>query len=129
MRRAVAECATRATGVCDSRVRNVRLAAGLGLRRALDVRGRARRAEFWWFVLFFFGVLVAIAAMSRVVPGGWVHGVYCVLLVPVVTAAVRRLHDTGRRGAWCLLFPFVIGLVVLVTFWCERGRPHPNRFG
>ena len=42
----------------------------------------------------------------------------------------RRLHDTDRSGWWQLLFLVpVLGWIVLIVFWCQRGTEGPNRFG
>ena len=38
------------------------------------------------------------------------------MLIPVLSAAARRLHDTGRSGWWQLLglIPLIGGIVLLV---------------
>jgi uncharacterized membrane protein YhaH (DUF805 family) len=43
------------------------------------------------------------------------------LLVPSLSIAARRLHDTGRSGWWqlILLIP-IIGLIVLIVFLSSR---------
>ena len=103
--------------------------------------GRASRSEFWWFALFHALVLVAIAvfatvsAMSdvqRVAQAVGVAGavVYIALILPMLAATIRRLHDRNRSG-WSyfwVLVPFVGGLIVLI--WClQRGVEGDNRFG
>lgn len=73
-------------------------------------RGRANRAEYWWFSLFnllaaivtsFFGVL------------GTVY--YAVSFLPGMAVAIRRLHDVNR-SAWWYFLPLLtlVGLVVLL---------------
>ena len=44
--------------------------------------------------------------------------------------SVRRLHDIDRTGWWLLivLVP-IIGLLVLLWFYVQRGTPGANRFG
>ena len=78
------------------------------------VDGRADRGEYWWFVLFV-GLITSIAALISEVAGSVV---FLLLLVPLVTAGARRLHDTGHSGWWQLfaLAPlgFVVPLVILV---------------
>jgi uncharacterized membrane protein YhaH (DUF805 family) len=96
--------------------------------------GRARRPEYWYWVLF--GVLVAIAAaILDAVIFGTNSGVFSglsslALLLPNLAVTVRRLHDTDRSGWWMLilLLPFV-GAVVLFVFMCLRGTAGLNRFG
>jgi uncharacterized membrane protein YhaH (DUF805 family) len=52
------------------------------------------------------------------------------LLIPSLAVGARRLHDTGRSGWWQLihLVPLV-GQIVLIVFWCQRGTEGANRFG
>jgi uncharacterized membrane protein YhaH (DUF805 family) len=99
--------------------------------------GRARRAEYWWFVLF--QVLVSIvAAILDAALGtdfGSGSGVFSLivtlaLLLPGLAVTVRRLHDTDRSGWWILigLIPLV-GAIVLIVFTVMDGTPGPNRFG
>ncbi|WP_410631140.1 DUF805 domain-containing protein [Amycolatopsis sp. cmx-4-83] len=46
--------------------------------------------------------------------------------MPFVSVGVRRLHDTGRSGWWCVGVISCIGWIVL---WSEGGKPGENRFG
>ena len=44
-----------------------------------------------------------------------------VLIVPLLSIEVRRLHDTGRSGWWILIGVIpCIGLIVLIV-WCVQG--------
>lgn len=99
-------------------------------------RGRARRPEFWWFMLF--GLLGGLAAgladlalfglAAEISP---INNLFSLaLLIPSLAVGSRRLHDTGRSGWWQLihLVPLV-GQIVLIVFWCQRGTEGPNRFG
>jgi uncharacterized membrane protein YhaH (DUF805 family) len=43
---------------------------------------------------------------------------------------VRRLHDLDRSGWWCFInFVPVLGLIVLIYWFCQRGTVGMNRFG
>jgi uncharacterized membrane protein YhaH (DUF805 family) len=99
--------------------------------------GRARRAEYWWFVLF--EVLVGIVAgiLDAILGTDFGSGsgvisllVTLALLLPGIAVTVRRLHDTDRTGWWILiaLVPFA-GFIVLLVFTVMDGTPGPNRFG
>lgn len=46
-----------------------------------------------------------------------------VMLIPLVSAGVRRMHDTDHRALW-LLVPFVNLVLAL-----KAGTPGDNRFG
>lgn len=91
-------------------------AVASGFRRTFQLRGRASRSEYWWFVLFYFVALAAAGLMTgllAVAAGGAAPiGVVAVLaifvcIVPSFTLLVRRLHDTDHSGWW-------VGLQVLI---------------
>jgi len=94
--------------------------------------GRARRSEFWFFVLFQAIVLVVAQLLDRIIPGDFPI-VYSIaglaLLVPFVAAAVRRLHDTGRSGWWFLINFTGIGAIVLLVFYILDSTPGANQHG
>ncbi|MFN7177065.1 MAG: DUF805 domain-containing protein [Thermaurantiacus sp.] len=109
-------------------------------RKYADFQGRARRAEYWWFILFaVIGTILTVlvdALIGGAITGGDVGlPVFQVafslgILLPSLAVAVRRLHDTDRSGWWYLIafVPFV-GVIVLIIFFVQRGTAGPNRFG
>lgn len=104
------------------------------LSRPLDLGGRAPLGELWWFALAVtMAALVALALDRALFPSGRLVLVWFTagaLAVPLASAIVRRLHDTGRSGLWALLalVPFlgVPLLAALCVFESELGR---NRYG
>jgi len=115
-------------------------AVGSSLRNYATFSGRARRSEFWYFILFNLlvnlvaGVLDAaffdtdIAAPEQF--GAFSLIAFLVLLLPGLAVSVRRLHDTGRSG-WALLLALIplVGIIILIVFYATRGEDGPNRFG
>lgn len=106
------------------------------LKKYAVFEGRARRAEYWYFVLFV--ALIGIAAMivDRIfgTPLGDNGPVSIVcslgLFLPGLAVAVRRLHDTNRSGWWLLLVLIpVVGAIVLIVFYATAGDRGDNRFG
>ena len=101
-------------------------------------KGRARRKEYWYFVLFYALAIVALAIVDGVVGTfseeigiGLFSGVFVLAtFVPTLAVTVRRLHDTDRSGWWVLLdlVPFV-GALVLFVFTVLDSQPGANRFG
>ncbi|MDP4916106.1 MAG: DUF805 domain-containing protein [Haliea sp.] len=100
--------------------------------------GRARRKEYWYFVLF--NVLASIAlALLDTLTGtysedagvGLLGGIYWLaVLIPTIAVAIRRLHDTGRTGWWLLLaFIPIIGGLVLLVFMVFDSEPGDNQYG
>lgn len=93
------------------------------LAKYIDFNGRARRAEYWWFVVFALLVGIATAIVDRVVAPGYVavHGRGPVsmvaslgLLLPSLAVSVRRLHDIDRTGWWIPIF--YIAVILLAFF-------------
>ena len=108
--------------------------------------GRAQRSEFWWWVLFVFvanlvlsWVDIALFGTTEVTDGGFsgqtntpiISGLFgLATLLPGISVAVRRLHDTNRTGwwYWIALIPLV-GIILLIVWWATKGTDGPNRFG
>lgn len=102
----------------------------------VDFSGRATRTQYWMFVLFdFIGafVLALLGDMDNIIGTlcSILYALYALaLLLPSLSIAVRRLHDTDKSGWWLLisLLPFVGGIVLLV-FMVLPSTPAANRFG
>lgn len=98
-----------------------------------DFSGRARRSEYWYFVLAYVVVLVGaqivvtvLGKMSGVL--GMLGGIAIMLgvlaiIVPSIAVSVRRMHDTDHSGWW------VIAPIVPLIFALTAGTPGDNRFG
>ncbi len=118
------------------------------LRKYAVFSGRARRSEYWWFVLFNVIVSVVAVALDAVLfgtgeatstssaaaftanPGPVSIVVGLALLLPGLGVAVRRLHDTNRRGWWLLLgLVPLVGPIVLIVFYALDSTAGDNRFG
>lgn len=100
------------------------------LTQYVGFTGRARRSEYWFFVLFTVLATVVAAVIDAVI-GAPVLGLVVALglLLPSLAVSVRRLHDTGRTGWWMLLGLVPLGGIVLIVFACLDSEPGPNRFG
>lgn len=98
--------------------------------------GRARRSEFWFFVLFTFLVSLVAGIIDQVLNtdnayGGLVSTLASLaLLVPSLAVGARRLHDTGRSG-WLQLLALIplIGIIVLIVWWCQDSAAGDNAHG
>src|SRR3954468_8059072 len=102
-------------------------------RKYAEFNGRARRSEYWFFILFTAivsavgGVLDAIFGIRSGTYGGKgpIEGLLpLALLIPPVDMGSGRLHGTGRSGWWLLigLIP-VVGWIVLVVFFVQDSHP------
>jgi uncharacterized membrane protein YhaH (DUF805 family) len=101
-------------------------------KKYADFSGRARRKEFWYFLLFHtlvvLGVMVVDTAVSL---DGWLLVIYAVAaVIPAVAVSVRRLHDTGRSTGWLLIgFIPIVGAIALLIFFMGDSQPHTNNYG
>jgi uncharacterized membrane protein YhaH (DUF805 family) len=106
-------------------------------QKYVDFSGRARRSEYWFFVLFYViarfvaGIIDSIIGTRGFGGGQGVLGtlVALALLLPGLGVGVRRLHDTGRSGWWILigLIP-IVGAIVLIVFFVQDSHPD-NQYG
>jgi uncharacterized membrane protein YhaH (DUF805 family) len=100
--------------------------------------GRARRMEYWMFILFNIIITVVLALIDYLTGTfspragvGLLGGLYALaVLIPSLAVTVRRLHDIGRTGWWILigLIP-VIGGIVLLIFMVLDSESGPNEYG
>jgi uncharacterized membrane protein YhaH (DUF805 family) len=107
------------------------------IKKYVEFSGRARRKEFWMFVLINFAISVVLSIIDRVIGtdsangGGLLQSIYgLAVLLPSIAVAVRRLHDTNRSGWWILigLIPLV-GTIILIVFYATDGDAGDNKYG
>lgn len=108
------------------------------LKQYADFKGRARRKEYWMFVLFNFLFFIVFSITSAVVDLeafaasiGVVMIVYLLaIIIPGLAVTVRRLHDIGKSGTWFFIyFVPVIGGIWLLVLLCTEGNRGPNQYG
>lgn len=108
------------------------------LKKYAVLSGRAQRAEYWYFFLFYLLIYIALAIIDNVTGSlsadaeiGLLGSIFVLgTLIPSVAVGVRRLHDTDRSGWWLLLaFVPVVGTIVLIVFMVQDSSPGNNRFG
>jgi uncharacterized membrane protein YhaH (DUF805 family) len=51
------------------------------------------------------------------------------LILPSIAVGVRRLHDIDRTGWWLLLLFTIIGIILLIVWYCTKGTTGSNRYG
>jgi uncharacterized membrane protein YhaH (DUF805 family) len=116
------------------------------LKNYVTFSGRARRKEYWMFVLF--NLIFAIVAMildnifgttfkletafgSQGLPYGYIYLLYILaVFLPALAVAVRRLHDVGKSG-WFFLIVLIplVGAIWLLVLFCLDGNPGENEYG
>lgn len=84
------------------------------LNKYFKIEGTASRREYWFFVLFTWLVSLGASIVDIFIPGNTLENLASIaLLIPSVTVAIRRMHDTDHSG-WWLLFP-IVNFVFLVS--------------
>jgi uncharacterized membrane protein YhaH (DUF805 family) len=84
-----------------------------------DFHGRARRSEFWWYILVVIVLQVVLGIIQRFIGTQLLTGLLSLaLLLPNLGVAVRRLHDINKTGWWILLplAPMVLALIFTFMF-------------
>lgn len=115
------------------------------ISKSFTCKGRATRSEFWFFWLFQISLyLIAIifsvissGLKERFAPSSAILAFLCVVFMLLFIASIpagfcvsiRRLHDTGKAGVFCLLYliPFA-GIWIWLVFNCMPSEKD-NEYG
>ena len=116
------------------------------LRHYADFSGRARRKEYWMFVLFnsiFAFAWVFLFTLVFALVGNYHYddeitnasvmanlSYMIIMMLPSMAVTVRRLHDIGKSG-WMILIgliPFVGGVWLFVLMLMD-SQPSENKYG
>lgn len=97
----------------------------------VNFKGRARRKEYWMFVLFNFIVALILGIIDGLLQINILSTIYSLaVLIPSLALCFRRLHDIGKSGAWILLaFIPLVGEIVLIVFFCMDSQAGENQYG
>lgn len=106
--------------------------------------GRARRKEYWGFVLFSALIMIALTAVGiyldssvgnldhsgPMIALGLVGVFLLAILIPSLAVSVRRQHDIGLSG-WFFLVVFLptVGNLILLVFALIPSQEHDNKWG
>lgn len=108
------------------------------LKKYAVFTGRARRKEYWYFILFNIMISIILSAIDGMTGSynpqtgmGLLGTIYILaILLPAVGVSIRRLHDTGRSGWWVLLSLIpLLGTIVLLVFMLQDSKPGSNQYG
>jgi uncharacterized membrane protein YhaH (DUF805 family) len=113
------------------------------LKQYADFSGRARRKEFWMFILFHIIFLTVANILDRALGTtfnlfegdhgfrGWIYLIYgMALFVPGLAVTIRRLHDIGKSG-WKLLIGLIplVGAIIILIWNCKNSQAGENKWG
>jgi uncharacterized membrane protein YhaH (DUF805 family) len=104
------------------------------INQYFDFSGRARRKEYWMFMLFSIIISWTLAIID-IVFGTYIFSIistiYSLLIfIPSLAVLLRRLHDSGNSGwyLFLLLIP-LLGWIWLLVLLCLESEPGPNKWG
>jgi uncharacterized membrane protein YhaH (DUF805 family) len=86
--------------------------------------GRARRSEYWYFMLINIVVVLALSFIGSAIGFDYLDGIYGLgVMVPAIGVAIRRMHDVGKSGWFCLipLYNFILAVT--------DGEKGANQYG
>lgn len=88
------------------------------LKKYADFTGRARRTEYWMFILFYMIFYIVLGVIDALIGSIVLTAIYSLaLLIPSISIAARRLHDTSRSGWWQLIILIpLLGIIILIVF-------------
>ncbi len=101
------------------------------LKKYAIFSGRARRKEYWMFLLISCLISIALSIVTQAIKLEFISTLYSLaVLIPSIAVTVRRLHDTNRSGWWILigLIP-IVGTIILIVFLAQDSSPGSNKYG
>lgn len=100
------------------------------LKKYAEFNGRARRTEYWMFVLFNLIISIILVMVDNFLgtPFNFIYGL--AIIIPGIAVGVRRLHDIGKSG-WMLLIAIIpiIGAIWLIVLLATSGDYGDNEYG
>ncbi|MFY7943579.1 MAG: DUF805 domain-containing protein [Crocinitomicaceae bacterium] len=94
------------------------------LQNYANFNGRARRKEYWMFVLFNFIASFVLGFIGGLLDFTLLANLYSLaVLLPSIAVAVRRMHDVGKSG-WFVLIP-IYNFILAVS----DGEKGENQYG
>lgn len=101
-------------------------------RMYFNFSGRARRKEYWYFVLFNALISFLISSVETLIYGQTILTfLYSfAILLPSLAVCIRRLHDIGKSG-WMYLVALIplIGQIWIIVLFCKDSQPGTNEWG
>ena len=104
-----------------------------GLRNYANFSGRARRKEYWYFLLMQIILIIIAMVLDTIIFDSDIGLFYLVvalgLFLPGVAVTIRRLHDTNHSGWWFLISLVPLIGIVLIVFLVRETKFETNQWG
>lgn len=101
------------------------------VKKYASFSGRARRKEYWYFILctFILGIIASIIGVALDIGYLLNDAINLVLFLPSLGVAIRRLHDVNRSGWWFLIIFTIIGVIFYIIWLATDTKPEVNKWG
>ncbi len=94
------------------------------LKNFANFNGRARRKEYWMFFLINVIISLGLGFIGTAIKFPLLSTIYSfALLIPSIAVAIRRMHDVGKSGWYCLIPIYNLILA------CTNGEVGSNQYG
>lgn len=110
------------------------------LKKYAVFSGRARRKEYWMFILFNMIFCLIAMALDKILGIGFdclyntygpIYIIYILaVFIPGLAVVVRRLHDIGKSG-WMYLICFIpiVGAIWILVLLVKDSDQGENKYG
>jgi len=96
----------------------------LVLQKYATFSGRARRSEYWYFILFNTIISFGFGFVCGLIQIPQLSYIYTLaVIIPSIAVGVRRMHDVGKSG-WFLLIP-IYNFILAIS----EGEKGENQYG
>lgn len=97
-------------------------------RNYVNFKGRLSRAGYWWAYLGYLILSIIVSIIAVTADVDWLTTVFgLIFFLPLLSAAVRRFHDTGRSGVQILIL-YLLDLVFVGVFTGIDGTAELTNF-
>jgi|SRR5690554_1117158 len=108
------------------------------IKNYTNFSGRARRSEYWMFLLFNILIVITLFVMAEFIneitgsESSFIFvGIYMLfVIIPHLAVVVRRLHDINKSGLyWFVRIIPLIGPIWLLVLLVEDSSAGNNKYG
>ena len=112
-------------------------------KKYFDFKGRARRSEYWWFILFIFIISIVwsliymyflmtiepfndtLAFSTYLKTTGLMILPMLFLVIPQWAVLTRRLHDSGHSG-WWVVASLAVSFIYMIVYYSMMYQVYKN---
>jgi uncharacterized membrane protein YhaH (DUF805 family) len=124
-------------------------AIGDGFANYFSIKGISSRTQFWFWI----GFVVLALCIALVIDGAYLGPIWsaamgqedvmafdqdagkplsalllAVFIIPTITIAARRLHDSAISSKWLFAVLTIIGILPILYFLLKKGTKGPNPY-